>query len=247
MLKIFICEDNEKQRNSMAKCISNYLIIENLDIELILSTPNPNEIIKYLKKKLSTGLYFLDIDLQHEMNGIKLAELIRTYDPRGFIVFVTTHEESLYLTFKHKLEAMDFILKDEIFGVNQRICDCISNAYKKYTTALPENENKFIFQISEQKIITFEYKDIIFFETSPETSRKINIHSKNKIIEFYSSLNDIEHKLDSNFFRCHKSYIVNIEHILEVDNKQNRIILQQNNECPLAVRKATMLKKLLHN
>lgn len=56
-------------------------------------------------------MLFLDIQLEADINGIKLASEIRKHDPVGNIIFVTSHSELTYLTFVYKVAAMDFILK----------------------------------------------------------------------------------------------------------------------------------------
>ena len=99
MLNVFICEDNTIERNKFEKIIKDIIMIENLDMDVSLSTGNPEDILSYLDNNSVSGLYFLDIDLKNKNNGLKLAEKIREYDPRGFIVFVTTHAEMSYLTF----------------------------------------------------------------------------------------------------------------------------------------------------
>lgn len=121
MLKVFICEDNNLQRDKIKSTVENTIIIENLDMKVALSTGKTQDIIDYLENNKGSGLYFIDIDLNSDMNGIQLAERIRQYDPRGFIVFVTTHGEMSYLTFIYKIEVMDYIIKDDYSNVGERI------------------------------------------------------------------------------------------------------------------------------
>lgn len=240
MLKVFICEDNKKQREKFTEAIENSIIIENFDMEVALSTENPDDIITYLKDNNLSGLYFLDVDLKSNINGIKLAELIREYDPRGFIVFVTTHAEMSYLTFIYKVEAMDYIIKDNYQNVNDRIHQCIINANKKYTsnaTALQKNFNI----KAKDKIINVEYNKILFFETST-IIHKVILHAVDRQIEFYSNMKNIEEKLDDRFYRCHRSFLVNKDNIKEIDIS-NKVIKMINDEtCQASTR---LIKGLL--
>ena len=52
-------------------------------------------------------------DLGADINGINLGEEIRQLDPTGYIIFITTHAELSHLTFKYKVEALDYIIKDD--------------------------------------------------------------------------------------------------------------------------------------
>ncbi len=111
MLDIFVCEDNEVQRRTIVQIIQNTVLIEELDMQLVLDAGDPYILLERVKTSQNTGIYFLDIDLGSNMNGLKLAQQIRLYDPRGFIIFVTAHCELSYMTFQYRVEAMDFVLK----------------------------------------------------------------------------------------------------------------------------------------
>ncbi|ABR36689.1 two component transcriptional regulator, LytTR family [Clostridium beijerinckii NCIMB 8052] len=241
MLNIMICEDNIEQLIKIKRYIKDIIMIENFDMEIVLATSKPEDIISHLKKNKISGLYFLDVDLNSNINGIKLAEIIREYDPRGFIVFVTTHAEMSYLTFIYKVEAMDYIIKDTIENVKQRIHECILNAQKKYSSKSTELQKNFTFKVDD-KIINIEYSKILFFETS-HTIHKVIIHAMDRQIEFYAKLKDIESQLDNRFYRCHRSFLVNKDNITEIDIHNRVIHMINGQECFVATR---MLKGLLN-
>ena len=87
MLDIFVCEDNAVQRQTIVQTIQNAVLIEELDMRIVLDTEDPHVLLEELKSSQNTGIYFLDIDLGRNMNGMKLARQIRLFDPRGFIIF----------------------------------------------------------------------------------------------------------------------------------------------------------------
>lgn len=234
MLKIFICEDNEIQRKKFENIINNIILIENYDIELQLSSTDPYEILKYIESNTTSGLYFLDIDLHSDINGIQLAEKIRNFDPRGFIVFVTTHAEMSYLTFLYKVEAMDYIIKDNYSNIQQRITDCIKNALTKYRGKISELQKTFSIKVDD-KIINVDFNDIIFFETS-STIHKVVLHCQNRQIEFYGKMKQVEEKLDDRFFRCHNSFIINKDKISEIDKKNRIAYMITGDECLISTR-----------
>ncbi len=234
MLKAFLCEDNKNQREKLTKIIEDIILIENYDIDLALSTSDPYELIYNIKETSNTGIYFLDVDLHSDINGIQLAEKIRKYDPRGFIIFITTHAEMSYLTFIYKVEAMDYIIKDNYNNIKQRISECINNAHNKYRTKSSELQKIFSIKV-EDKIINIDYNDILFFETS-STIHKVVLHSLNRQVEFYSKMKEVENSLDERFIRCHNSFIINKDKIKELD-KKNRIAYMINGEkCLISTR-----------
>ena len=239
-MKIFICEDNNDYRERLKSIIEKIIIIENYDMNLQLSTDNPFEIIDYLKNNNTSGIYFLDVDLHCDINGIELAEKIRDYDPRGFIIFVTTHAEMSYLTFIYKVEAMDYIIKDNYNNVHQRIAECIKNAHDKCLSKVSDLQQVFSIKVND-KIINVNLEDIIFFETS-STIHKVILHCKNRQVEFYSKMKEVEDMLTDNFCRCHNSFILNKDNIKEIDKKKRIAYMVNGEECLISTRG---IKKLI--
>ncbi|MBK1811985.1 response regulator transcription factor [Clostridium sp. YIM B02505] len=234
MLKVFICEDNKEQLMNYKKIVSNVLLIENFDMELALATSSPNELIEYISGGTISGIYFLDIDLHSDINGIELAEKIRKIDPRGFIIFVTTHAEMSFLTFVYKVEAMDFIIKDNYKNIKERIHECIKNAHEKYSHKAGINK---VFSIkSDDMIINIDYNNILFFETSPSI-HKVIVHCVDRQIEFYGKMKELEDKLkDDNFYRCHTSFIVNKAKIEKIDKKNREVHMVSGEVCLISTR-----------
>ena len=93
MIDVYVCEDNAAQRKTIVHDIQTAILIQEYDMRLRIETDNPQDIIDTIKASGHTGLYFLDIELHKCMNGLLLAKKIREYDPRGFIVFITSHSE----------------------------------------------------------------------------------------------------------------------------------------------------------
>lgn len=138
MLRIHVCEDNKEQRERMKHVIERFISVEELDMELGIVAERPEDMLAAVKQENVTGFFFLDIDLQSQMNGMELARKIREYQPRCFIVFVTTHSEMSYMTFSYKVEAMDFIIKDNYDDMENRIHQCLLHAETDLSGILPE-------------------------------------------------------------------------------------------------------------
>lgn len=191
MLPVFICEDNRMQRERLTKYIEDYIMVEHFDMKLELSTGDPFELVSRMPTHQGMGLYFLDIDLgQPDMNGFELAQEIRKFDPRGFIIFITTHAELSYMTFTYKVEALDYIIKDDIDLLHDRVLACMKQAEERISND-QDMQKYFTFKVSDKKIIHELLDDILFFETAP-TIHKVILHGKNRQVEFYGKLKNIE-------------------------------------------------------
>lgn len=230
MLKVVICEDNKRQREKITQIVENTILREAFNIELAISSHNPKEVLSYIENtKNMVGIYFLDVHLHASMNGIKLAEKIRELDPNGFIIFVTTHSEMSCLTFEYKVEAMDYIIKDNYQNIKERINKCMQKANDIYYSK-NNKDDKFFTVNCDDYVLNVRYSDILFFETSDKI-HKVRIHQENKQVEFYGTLKSIEKNLDDRFYRCHRSFIVNRDKINEIHKKERIIYMINGEQC----------------
>ncbi len=243
MMKLYLCEDDAQQREHLKKTIDNVVLIENLDMEFSCVTDNPYTLLEKVADDDCIGLYFLDIDLKTDMTGLTLAKEIRKYDPRGFIVFVTTHSEMSYMTFMYKLEALDFILKDDVEEMTRRVHECILKANERFSSANNKTKANYSLVVGD-KIITVDYDEILFFETSVN-AHKVILHCKSRQLEFPGKIKEIERELDDRFYRCHRSFLVNTENILEVNTTNGTIRMVNGDECLLSFRQIKGLKDRL--
>ena len=191
-------------------------------------------LLEKLESSRNTGIYFLYIDLNSSMNGMKLAQQIRLFDPRGFIIFITAHSELSYMTFQYRVEAMDFVLKDNPAEAELKIKECLLNAMERYTLQTNRTHRVYTIETNGRKI-SIDYEDILFFETSGNI-HKVILHAKDRQIEFPSTIKELTNELGCDFVRCHRSFLVNQKNIKEIDTK-NRIVHFSNGEtCLMSTR-----------
>lgn len=243
MIDVYICEDNPEQRKIISQYVRSAILMEEYDMRIGIETEDPAKILEKVQRSENMGLYFLDIELHADMNGLVLADRIREYDARGFIVFITSHSEMSFLTFKYKVEALDFILKDHPQQMRQQICECMKHVMKKYSK-ITRGSGKTISIIRGGRKITLEYQEIIFFETS-SNEHKLVVHTKNKSVEFFGKMKDIENEVGEEFIRCHRAYLVNKAHIQEVNYEDRCIVMNTQECCPISHRMLGQMKKKL--
>lgn len=243
MIDIYICEDNRKQLNLFTKYIADAIMIEAMDMQIVQSTSDPHIILKDILSAENTGVFFLDIDLKSDINGLALAQRIRQIQPRCFIIFITSHSELSFLTFQYKVEALDFIIKDTAEHIKSKIHECLLNVQEKYIF-LHNNVTKSFIINHPDKCIVIDYDDILFFETSSNV-HKVILHAQKRVIEFNGQLKEIEKQLDYRFYRCHRSYIINKDNITEVDFNNLTVHMKNGETCPVSVRLKKGLKKIV--
>jgi len=246
MLHIFICEDNSKYRERVEKVIKDYIAVKDYDIDLALSTGSPTDILDYLKKHpTKKGLFFLDVNLYHEINGINLAIKIKEINSSAKIVFITIHAELSFLIFMHKIEALDYIIKDMPVDIEPRVMECISTAYKRYLDdKVPKYEHDYFKVRSGSQTWNIHIDEILFFETHLSMKHKVVLHMVNSQIEYRAPISEIADS-NPNFYRCHKSFVINIKHIKLIDKAKNYLEMSNGEIVPITVRKISELLKLM--
>ena len=233
-LSIFICEDDPKQRKRMEKIVLDYISHKDSDMDLTLSAESPTELLDYVERHPDKqGFYLLDVDLQHEINGIVLASEIRKYDRFGTIVFVTTHAELSYLTFRYKVEAMDYIIKSESGDMAEKVWACIELASARRLNA--DSHQGYQVKIGT-RIHHIPLCEITAFESDPAMPGKIILRTKGGRLEFYGTLSEVA---ESNpfFFRCHQSFVVNAKNVKCIDTSKKEATMIDGSTVFVAVRK----------
>lgn len=244
MLQIYLCEDNNSQLIHFEKIIKDYILIEELDMEIVCASANPHEILKAQDEIHGSGLYFLDIELNSDMDGFCLAEKIRQKDPRGYIVFITTHSELSYIPFERHVEAMDYILKDYPDQLPSRMIECMKRALELYSS--PQNDTPKTLSLKiGSRYVYVPVHDIYCIKAS-ENEHKLLLLTDYSVYEFYDTLQNILTRLDSSFFLCHKSCIVNLHFVREIDKSTHTLHLKNGQSCPLSSRNYFTIKKRLN-
>jgi len=234
MLPIVICEDNRIQREKIKELIKQILSKEDFDFEVVLCTGDPKDVINLLNTQSGfKGVYILDVDLHNEINGIKLAEFIRKQDFSGHIIFITTHSEMSFLTFKYKVEAMDYILKDNYDSIKDNLEECLKYIHDNHNSI--KQKEAVLTLKQDEMVINITLNNIMFIEAST-SSHKVVVHEGNRQIEVYGSLNDFENKLDDDFYRCHRAYLVNKTKIKKINKKDRTISMVNGEQCMASFR-----------
>jgi len=223
MLSVYICEDDPQQLAMLTHYVRSYIMIEELDMELAIATRCPHELWTFIEeKKAFHGIFFLDIDLRATIDGIALGTQIRQKDHKCKIVFLTTHGEKMPLTFKYKIEALDYITKDDRVIIRDRVRSALMDTQTFYTTSQSKDTEILPFKVGNQSRF-LPIDQIIYLETSAAKHR-LNLHHEEGQLEIYGNLTDIE-KMSKNFIRVHHAFLVNKKHVISINRTTREVVL----------------------
>lgn len=246
VIKAIIVDDEIHILESLRRLVKKYFAEE---IEIIKAVSSVKEAIKAINMH-NPDLVFLDIEMPEE-SGLSLLEYFNK--PKFEVVIITAY--SKYALDAIKIEAFDFLIKP----IKQKELGNTIERFKKRKMSL-----------SEYKIATF----IDNVENDIEINRKVLFPSKNKYhVEkinnilyckadvnycyiytltkdpylITTTLKHLENLLpDSMFFRTHKSYLVNLNHIISFDKKYMSLVLENNQIVKVAHRRADELLRRLY-
>lgn len=219
MKNIVICEDSPRQLDHLKDCIEKYIFIEDLDLKIVLTASGPEPVQEYLNMETKGNtLYFLDIDLgEGKLTGIDLAKAIRQKDDLSKIVFITTLDGAMPQVFKNKLEALDFIVKDDFDKIAPQVRQCIDTALER--TAINATDKKIFTAKIGRRTKLIDYDDIYYFQASD--NHKIILIGNNEYFEFYDNLSTVIEQ--TQFLQVHRSYVVNLSQVVEYDNTNKEL------------------------
>lgn len=218
MINFIICDDNIHMLNRISSLFESAFIKGDFDAKISLKTTNYQDIFSHLSSN-KTDVIILDIQFDNSnLSGLDIAEKIRNINKNCYIIFTTSHFE--YVMEAYKFKTFDYLIKNTI------TIDTLLDTLNRLFDDINGVSNKFIKIDSKGTII--EINSIQFIE---KEGMILIYHTPFEDYRIYSSFSKIENSLPSNFIRCHKSYIVNMNNISSIKLNENIIFLKDNSIC----------------
>jgi len=239
-MKAIIVEDEFLAREELKYFIKNYS-----NIEIVDEFEDGIDVLKFIQKN-EIDIIFLDINIP-SLDGVLLAKNISKFSRKPYIVFITAYKEHAVEAFE--IEAFDYILKpyheSRIISMLKKLE--ITHNHEKDNLHRNSITNK-INLCKNEKIIVVDLDDIYYCIAK---ERVTYVFTKDEeysvgvsITEFYNSLPK------DRFFRCHRSYIVNITKIREIipwfNNTYNLKLQGINYEVPVSRSNLKEFKQLMN-
>lgn len=207
-LKIIVIEDEPL---ALKKVVG---FIEKIDyLSLSKTFDNAIEAISYLKSN-AVDLIFLDIQME-EFTGIQFLEAVKI---RPKVIITTAYDK--YAIKGYELDVADYLLKPFTFARFLQAVERVSNS--KVEPQTPSN-NDFIFVKTEYRLEKIKLSEILYVEGMGEYLRVVTSDKKIMTLQSFKTLEEQLPKL--NFARIHKSYIVAIDKIENIE--RNRIKIKE--------------------
>ncbi|WP_353654974.1 LytTR family DNA-binding domain-containing protein [Clostridium sp. CCUG 7971] len=224
-----MCEDDVTQRELLRNYISKIFKEISNQVELIEFSCGEDLINTNLD---GIDIFFLDIQMDN-ISGMDVAKVIREKNDISEIIFTTSLID--YIQDGYEVRAYRYLLKPINYEeLNKHILNCVSDIIKK-------REN-FIIIENKGSITKISISSITYIEVM---KKELTIHTIDKTYYTKNSMDKIEKELEKyNFFRCHKSYLINVNQIQYISKNTVSI---NDDDIPVSKHRIINLKtKLTH-
>ena len=232
MINCIIIDDNEQAIKTLTSLLENFCP----NVKVLGFSQTIKEGVKLINT-FQPDLLFLDVEIKNEM-GFDLFSFFP--NPTFSVIFTTAHE-------KYALKA----IKNNCFGYLLKPIDpaelvktITSLQQKKEFDFSINNTNKRVSFIINNEYVFIDENDIIYLKADGKYTDIIT--KSNQAYKSTKNLGDIEPLLSEIFFRCHKSYIINMNFIEKFIKDELKIILTDNSEIYLASRRKDDFLKLFY-
>lgn len=226
MLNAAICDDEKYFLDSLSEDIKD--IFRGYDTEIFVATFSDSASL--LASKKDFDIIFLDINMKSP-DGLETARILRSRGYGGYLVFITALRDSVFDAFEPR--AFDYIVKP----IDKKR---LQITLERLWRSIRANEERlFIRTKDNSRIILFS--DIIYCEV---INRKVSLHMKNgETFTYYDKIEALESRLDRRFFKCHRSFLVNLSFVR--GSSGGMICLSNGEKIPLSRLKAEGFAKAM--
>lgn len=199
-MNIAVCDDEKIVREQMREWIAQQC--PGAEVDAYESGE------KLYLSKIRYDIIFLDIQMEG-MNGIETARKIRKTDEEAILIFITGMKEYVFEAFD--VSAFHYLLKPI---EREKFHEVLERAVKEAVKNRERSEKKLVLRTRGNSIL-IDLKDIRYIESQ---KRKAEIHVPGKVMEMYATMKELEQQLDERFYRCHRSFFVNMAYISEYNS-----------------------------
>ncbi|MEG2273453.1 MAG: LytTR family DNA-binding domain-containing protein, partial [Acinetobacter sp.] len=218
MMNVVICDDEIYDQEALLQAAHDWMkTSSHQDVHFVTYTSS-EDFLEAWEKGLSVDLLFLDIQIPGEMNGMRLAQRIRQKDQNILIVFVTNYDHYIYDGYA--VNALRYLQKPIS---NEDMAICMDIAYRHASFLTKEG----IKVDTKDESLVLKFSEIVYIEACLHYLR-LFLDTSQAPLEIRAHLQDFVSQLPARLFiQCHRSYVVNLEHIRRLTKSSVTLSNQQ--------------------
>lgn len=222
-LAIAICEDETYILEELRKKAERYIKKRRLTANIKTYTSGE----ELLKESAAFDIILLDLRLPG-LNGMEVAKQISGKSP---IIFITSYQE--YALEAFEVEAVHYLLKPV---TDERLYVAMDRAIRRSKQV--DDQTLTLTKAGEAHVILV--CDILYCEV---LNHRVSIHTAQGTFDYFGTLDVLETRLDERFFRCHRSFIVNMSCV--AGQEKGTAVLTNGEQIMISRRKQSEFMKSL--
>ena len=191
-------------------------------LKLVALCESPFEAMPLLAEQQADAM-FIDINMP-DLNGM---DFIASLPVPPLIVFTTAYAE--YAVSSYQFSAVDYLLKPFDFATFQR---AVNKLYKQFASAgnIETGDDDTIYVKVDYRYVNIRIADIVYVKGMSEYVRLFI--AGGKPLTAYISMKQLKERLPSYFLQVHRSYIVNMRRVREIERM--RIVVDEETRIPVS-------------
>jgi len=235
MLKVVIIDDEPLAIEELKYLLNLHTEIENLTV---FNSPSEGECYIHQTKP---DLVFLDIQMPRR-NGIEIAKAMQDKLPDTKIIFVTAYDA--YALDAFEVHAFDYLLKPiSSCRLNAALNKIVSQTSTRYS----KPQGKAFITLYKRGIYEpVKLTDIIYCHSDEGL---VTIHTAHETYHYNGNFCNLKDGLNADsFFRCHRSFIINLHHIEKIEPTERAYLVKMHGHetlIPVARSNSNQFKKVM--
>ncbi len=231
-----LIDDVKTHRKILSDQLNKLCDSLNIPCNIALMTDDWHEIVRFAEHARPNTVYFLDIELEGEMDGIDICRKIHEKQPKSYVVYASAYQK--YALECCKSHAFDFLLKP---WTDEQLLDCLKAILRDIE--FEETGSKLVIELGT-RTIRLNQEDILYFskERTVVTAICLSGHSFTWRESFLSLMPRLKEGM---FFQCYKSYIINLKMVRECRWSEDAIVLENGEKIPVARRRIATLREAI--
>lgn len=207
-VSVLVCDDLPEEQAKLGQMIRVYAEKRGVAVGLAFFSGGAELLDAFRPGRFQ--ILFLDIYMPG-LSGMEAARQIRKLDTGCAIVFSTTSQDSGIESFE--VQASDYLVKPfRQEDVDSALDWCLEH--------LPESPRYLTVQ-SERESVSIPIQSLEYIEI---TGHLANLHAGRQIVTAHRGLGELQTAIgSSDFLRCHRSFLVNMNHIQKTEGNSFRM------------------------
>lgn len=226
MIIMVISDESEKERQYIVRYSRDMAGKYTDENWKMIQCASPDELGDVIQKKVPADMICVDITMK---DALKMVKELRKDAPAAYIILIASPGISPLIYMRPTIGAESLLLRPLS---EAQIQEVLSEAISTYAERFykPGEQRVFVVENSGGRSL-IGYERICFFEAR---DKRVYLNTETEEYGFYDTLEKLEERLQDDFLRCHRSFLVNKGKIAGVFLSQNRIVLKGGFEVPLS-------------